>query len=381
MATWEGTVLERDDYEVFRDSVRRLAQAKIEPYAAQYDEASRFPEESLKAFKELDLISLPFREENGGQEADVLVQAICLEELARVCATSSLTLMVIWSAMSTVNRWGGETLVAEVLRPLSRGGLVASICLTEPHGGSDMWGAKTRAARDGSDWVLNGKKVWISNATRSDWYTVLCRTGEESFGVFVVHKDDPGVSFGTLEKKMGVCGNPTADVMFSNCRIPAHRCVGDPHSGSEYMTAALTYARPMIAAQALGIAQGALDCAIDYVKSRELFGKPVSSYQITKAKIADLSTRIEAGRQLLYRACEAVENGEPNARTQASMAKLFCSETAMATTVEAVQMFGGAGYVRDYPVERMMRDAKITQIYEGTSEIQKLIIAKSVIGK
>lgn len=374
-------MLDRSDYDAFRDNVRRLALEEIGPHAASYDEEARFPEESLKAFKHLDLISLPFREANGGQEADVLVQAICLEELARVCATSSLTLMVIWSAMSTVNKWGGEELVSEVLRPLAKGDMVASICLTEPHGGSDMWGAKTRAARDGDDWVINGRKVWISNATRSDWYTVLCRTGDDSFGVFVVHKDDPGVSFGTLEKKMGVRGSPTADVIFSNCRIPGHRCVGDPEKGYDYMTGALTYARPMIAAQALGIAQGALDCALDYIKNRELFGKPLAGYQITKAKIADLSTRIEAGRQLLYRACEAVEGGEPDARTLASMAKLFCSEAAMATTVEAVQMLGGAGYVRDFPAERMMRDAKITQIYEGTSEIQQLIIAKAVLAR
>lgn len=372
-------MLNREDYEAFRSSVRRMTEDRIAPHAAAYDEEGRFPEESFRAFKELDLVALPLRESHGGSEADVLVQAISLEEIARVCASSSLTLMVIWSGLNSVNRWGGDRLLDEVIAPAARGEVVASICLTEAHGGSDMWGAKTTARRDGDDWILNGKKSWISNATRSDWYTVLCRTGENTFGVFSVHKEDPGLSFGTLEKKMGVRGSPTADVNLENCRIPGYRAVGDPEKGYEYITRSLTYARPMIAAQALGIAQGALDGAIAYTKEREVFGRPLSSYQMTKGTIAELATKIEAARQLLYRACEAVENGEEGARTLASMAKLTCSNVAMETTVECVQLHGGAGYVRDYPAERMMRDAKITQIYEGTSEIQKLIIAKSVL--
>ncbi|GAD56930.1 acyl-CoA dehydrogenase family protein [Limimaricola cinnabarinus] len=372
-------MLDREDYEAFRSSVRRLAEDKIAPHAASYDEESRFPEETLEAFKELDIVGLPLRESHGGNAADVLVQAICLEEVARVCATSSLTLMVIWSGLNPINIWGGDKLADEVIAPAVRGDVVVSICLTEAHGGSDMWGAKTTARRDGDEWIINGKKSWISNATRSDWYTVLCRTGETTFGVFVVHKDDPGLSFGRLEKKMGMRGSPTADVNFENCRIPGHRAVGDPEKGYDYITSSLTRARPMIAAQALGIAQGALEGAVSYTNEREIFGKPVSSYQMTKGTIAELATKIEAARQLLYRACEAVENGEGNARMLASMAKLTCSNVAMETTVEAVQLHGGAGYVRDYPAERMMRDAKITQIYEGTSEIQKLIIAKSIL--
>jgi alkylation response protein AidB-like acyl-CoA dehydrogenase len=367
---------DRQVHEAFRQNVRRLAAKKIAPFAAAYDREKRFPEESLTAFKELDLVALAFDEAVGGQAGDVLSQSIVLEELARVCATSSLTLMVIWAGLVPIAKNGSQRLRDEIVRPAMKGDTVASICLSEPHGGSDLFGLKTRAEMKSDQWVLKGQKRFISNATRSDWYTVLAATGEKAFGLFAVHKDDKGLSFGKREDKLGIRGSPTADVIFDDCRIPEYRCVGAPGKGHEYITASLSYTRVLIGAQALGIAQGAFDAAIQYTSERTQFGKPIAQFQMLRGKVADLATQIEAGRSLLYRAASAIDAGEKEARSLASMAKLFCSDTAMEVTTQAVQLHGGVGYTTDFPVERMMRDAKITQIYEGTNEIQRLIIAK-----
>lgn len=365
-------------YEQFRANVRRLATAKIAPHAAAYDEEARFPEESLKAFKELDLVSLAFDEEIGGQAGDVLTQSITLEELGRVCASSSLTLMVIWAGSVPVAKHGSAKLRDEVIRPAVKGDTVFSICLTEPQTGSNLFALKTRAEKKGNEWVLKGQKRFISSATRSDWYTVLARTGEKTFGLFVVHKDDPGLSFGKKERKLGIRGSPTADVIFDDCRIPEHRCVGDPVKGYDYITDSLSYTRILIGAQALGIAQGAFDAAVTYTSGREQFGQVISRFQMIRGIVADLATKIEASRSLLYRAAQALDAKNPSARSLASMAKLLCSDTAMEVATQAVQLHGGVGYTCDFPVERMMRDAKITQIYEGTNEIQRLIIAKNI---
>ena len=374
-------MLEREDYEEFRNAVRRLAEARIQPHAADVDEKKRFPEEALTAFKELQLVTLPVDEAVGGQSGDLLAQCICLEEIARVCATSSLTLMVIWAGLGPIASYGSRKLVDEVMASATGGDFVASICLTEAQGGSDVWGARTRAEFKNGRWVINGQKRFISNATRSDWYTVLARTGEDTYGVFAVHRSDPGLKTGKVESKMGIRGNPTADVIFEDCAVDEYRLLGDAKQGRRYITDSLTYTRPLIGAQALGIAQGALDAAIRYVKEREVFGQQLARFQMIRGTIADLATEVEAARQLLYRSCLAGENNEPEARTLASMAKLFCSNVAMRVTTEAVQLHGGAGYLTDFPVERMMRDAKITQIYEGTSEIQKLVIAKAMLSK
>jgi len=372
-------MLERHEYEMFRDSVRRLAVDRIEPHAAAVDKEARFPEEALQAFKELQLVGLPVDEEYGGQGADSLAQVIALEEIGRVCATSSVTLMVIWAGMMPIARHGSPEIISQTVKPAMEGDTVFSICLTEAHGGSDVWGAKTRAeSRDGG-WLLNGQKRYISNATRSEWYTVLARTGEDAFGIFAVHKDDAGVSFGALESKMGIRGNPTADLILDDCHIPEDRCLGEPDRAQEYITNSLTYARPLIGAQALGIAQGAIDASVAYAKERKVFGQKMARFQMVRSTLADLATKVEAARQLLYRACLAAEEGDPEARIFASKAKLFCSNVAMEATTEAVQIHGGAGYLMDFPVERMMRDAKITQIYEGTSDIQKLIISSSML--
>ncbi len=370
--------MDRESYEAFRDGVRRLAVSKIEKHAADYDRQARFPEESLQAFKELSLVSLAFPESCGGQGGDVLSQAIALEELGRVCATSSVTLMVIWAGLVPVAKHGSSRLVDDVIRPAMSGDTVASICLTEPDGGSNLFALKTRAEKVDGGWVLNGRKRFISNATRSDWYTVLARTGEKTLGLFSVHKDDPGLSLGARETKMGIKGSPTADVIFENCRLPEHRVIGEPDQGYRYITDSLTWTRVLIGAQALGISQGALDQTVKYTSEREQFGETISRLQMVRGMVADMATETEAGRALLYRAAEAIDNGEAAARSLASMAKLFCSDTAMRSTTTAVQLHGGAGYLADFPVERMMRDAKITQIYEGANEIQRLIIAKNV---
>lgn len=366
------------DYREFRDNLRRLALDKVAPHAAAYDRDGRFPEESLEAFKQLGLVGLAFNENNGGQGGDVLAQCIALEEIARVCASSSLTLMVIWAGLVPVAKHGGPELIEKVVRPAMAGGTVASICLTEPHCGSDLFGLKTTAKRDGSDWLINGQKRYISNAGRSDWYTVLARTSEKKFGLFSVHRDDPGFVVGKKETKLGIKGSPTADLNFDDCRIPGFRAVGDETKGYDYISDSLTWTRTLIGAQALGIAQGALDQAVKYTSERQQFGQILSKFQMLRGMIAEMATAIEAGRSLLYCAAQAIDQGDPNARKLGSMAKLFCSDTAMKATVDALQMHGGAGYMADFPIERMMRDAKITQIYEGANEIQKLIVAKEV---
>ncbi len=364
----------------FRENVRRLAVERIAPFAAEVDRDARYPEEAIAAFKELGLAGLPYSEDLGGQDGDLMAQVICLEELGRVCATSSLTLMVNWAGFGPIANYGSHDLAREIIPAGAAGDTMASICLTEPQGGSNLWGLTTRAVPDRGDWVLNGRKRFISNATRSDWYTVLARTGEKDFGVFAVHRDRPGLSFGRLESKMGIRGSPTADVIFEDCRVPADHVVGDPTKGKRYITESLTYSRPLIGAQALGVAQGALDQAVAYTSERQQFGQKVSRFQMVRGRIADMAVQVESARALLYRAADAVQHASADARALASMAKLLCSEVAMAVTTDAVQLHGGYGYLQDYPVERMMRDAKITQIYEGTSDIQRLIIAKDVYG-
>jgi alkylation response protein AidB-like acyl-CoA dehydrogenase len=373
--------MDQDTYEQFRSSVRRLAVEKVAPHAAEVDRSRNLPEASLKAFRDANLIGLPFPEEFGGQGGDLMAQVIAIEEIACVCATSAVTLFTSWIVLDPLVRYGSKHLIEEIVRPVASGQKVAAWCLTEPTGGSDLAGIKTRAEKTPDGWVLNGSKRFITNATWADWYMVLARTGEKrTFGIFAVHRDDPGISFGTKERKMGIRGSPTADVMLDNCKISDERVVGDPCKGYEYMNIGLTNSRPVIAAEALGIAQGALDEAVKYTKERVQFGQPVSRFQMIRGMVADMAIKVESSRALLYRAVEMVEHDPVKARAFASMAKTLCSDTAMSVTTDAVQLHGGYGYLEDYPVERMMRDAKITQIYEGTNQIQRLIIAKHVYG-
>jgi alkylation response protein AidB-like acyl-CoA dehydrogenase len=371
---------DREVHDEFRSNMRRLAVQKVAPHAAEIDRTRSVPKAAFEAFRDAGLLGLPYPEEFGGQGGDLLSQVIAVEEVARVCATSGLTLMTGWAALDPLVRFGASELVREIIVPVAAGKVLAGWCLTEPAGGSDVSALKTKAERRGNGWVINGTKRFITNATWADWYLVLTRTGDKTFGIFMVHRDDPGISFGKLEAKMGLRGSPTADVIFDNCQVSADRAVGDTTKGYENMMVSLTNSRPLIAAQALGIAQGALDEAVKYTLGRKQFGQPVARFQMIRGMVAEMAVKVESSRALLYRAVEMTLHDPVKARAYASMAKMLCSDTAMSVATDAVQLHGGYGYLEDYPVERMMRDAKVTQIYEGTNQIQRLIIAKHVYG-
>jgi alkylation response protein AidB-like acyl-CoA dehydrogenase len=365
-------------YNEFRNMLVRLTRERVVPHAAEVDRTSKPPTKAVEAFKEVGLLGLPFDVSLGGQNGDLMSQVIAVEEVSRGCASSGLTLMTSWAALDPLHRFGSDALKQEVIPPVARGECMSAWCLTEPHGGSNVAGIKTSARLERGRWVINGTKRFITNAGWASWYLVLAKTEEKRMGIFMVHKDDPGIAIGAPEDKMGLRGSPTADVIFDDCLIPEHRVVGDAVAGYEHMMTSLTISRPLIAAQALGIAQGALDEAVKYTQERKPFGEPVSRYQLTRAMVADMAVKIESARALLYRAVEYANSGTETARYYASMAKMLCSDVAMDVTIQAVQLHGGYGYLREYPVERMMRDAKITQIYEGTNQIQKMIIAKHV---
>ena len=369
-----------DVYEQFRESMRRLALDKIAPHAAEVDRSSIPPDAAYDALAQAGMISLPYPEAVGGQEGDLLSQVIVVEESSRACATAGLAVLTTWAATEPIFRFGAPDLIEEVIPACATGEKKASWCLTEPRGGSDLLGLVTRAEPSGGGWVLNGTKRFISGATWSDWYLILARTGEKQHGLFVTHKDEPGISFGKLESKMGVRGSPTADVILEDCFIPANRVVGDPMLGYPNIMASLCTSRPLVAAQGLGIAQGGLDEAISYTKEREQFGQPLARFQMVQGMIADMTLKVESARAMLYRAIEVMERHPAKARGFASMAKLICTDAAMSVTTDAVQLHGGYGYLHEYPVERMMRDAKVTQIYEGTNQIQRLLIAKHAYG-
>lgn len=362
--------------EDFRRQVRRLAEEKIKPHAAEVDDEARFPTESIEACKALALNGLPFPEALGGCDGDLLSQVIAVEEIARVCASSALVMLIPWAALTPLVWFGNETLKRRIVPKVAAGEVGASFCLTEPGGGSDLPGLKTRAQRVGDGWLLNGQKRFISNVGWSEWYAVLAKVDEKAFGVFMVHRDDPGFSIGRHERKMGNRGSPTADILLDDCLIPDDRVVGDPTKGYDYMMQTLTYTRPLVSAQALGIAQGALDEAVAYTSERTQFNSKVSRFQMVRGMVADMTIQVEAARALLYRAVDMAGANDDKARSFASMAKTFCSDTAMSVSIEAVQLHGGYGYMKDYPVERMMRDAKVSQIWEGTNQIQRLLIAK-----
>ncbi|MFM2280764.1 MAG: hypothetical protein RLZZ444_2995 [Pseudomonadota bacterium] len=367
-----------DEADAFRDTVRRIARERIEPLAAELDRTGGPPQKSFDVFRETGLLGLGLPEEFGGSGGDLMMQAIAVEEVARVCSASALTMSLGWGTLDPLVKFGDEALKRQIIPDVAAGLQKTAWCITEPQGGSDMAAMTTRAVATADGFVLNGVKRFITNAGWADWYLVVARTDEKDFGIFMVHRDDPGISFGANEKKMGLRGSPTADVNFNDCRIPADRAVATS-GGLSKMSKSLTHSRPVIAAQALGVAQGALDQAVAYVKERQSMGQPLSRYQMVRGQIGDMTIRVEGARALLYRAIERAALGTQDSRALASMAKTMCSDVAMSVAVDAVQLHGGYGYLEDYPVERMMRDAKITQIYEGTNEIQRLIIAKHVL--
>ncbi|MHB9861270.1 acyl-CoA dehydrogenase family protein [Streptomyces sp. YIM S03343] len=376
-----------EEHDMLRDAVRALVEAKISPYAAAVDEEARFPQEALDALVAGDLHAVHVPEEYGGAGADALATVIVIEEVARGCVSSSLIPAVNKLGSLPVILSGSEDLKKRYLVPLAKGDVMFSYCLSEPEAGSDAAGMTTKAVRDGDHWVLNGVKRWITNAGVSEYYTVMAVTdpARRSRGIsaFVVEKSDEGVSFGAPEKKLGIKGSPTREVYFDDVRIPADRMIGEEGTGFATAMKTLDHTRITIAAQALGVAQGAFDYAKGYVQERRQFGKPIADFQGVQFMLADMAMKIEAARQLTYAAAAkservAVGGRENDLTFQGAAAKCFASDVAMEVTTDAVQLLGGYGYTRDYPVERMMRDAKITQIYEGTNQVQRIVMARNL---
>ncbi|MYS86660.1 acyl-CoA dehydrogenase family protein [Embleya scabrispora] len=371
-----------EEHDMLRDAVRSLAEAKIAPWAAEVDELGRFPVEAREVLEANDLHAVHVPETYDGSGADALSTVIVIEEVARVCASSSLIPAVNKLGSLPVQLSGSEELKVKYLGALARGEGMFSYCLTEPEAGSDAAGMKTRAVRDGDTYVLNGVKRWITNAGISQYYTVMAVTdpGQRSRGIsaFVVDKDDEGVSFGAPEKKLGIKGSPTREVYFDNVRIPAERMIGEPGTGFSTAMRTLDHTRITIAAQALGIAQGALDYAKGYVRERKQFGKAIAEFQGIQFMLADMAMKLEAARQLTYAAAARSERDDNDLRFFGAAAKCYASDAAMEITTDAVQLLGGYGYTRDYPLERMMRDAKITQIYEGTNQVQRIVMARNL---
>ncbi|NUU23278.1 MAG: acyl-CoA dehydrogenase [Streptomycetaceae bacterium] len=371
-----------EELEMLRDSVRALAEAKIAPFAAEVDEQGRFPQEALDALTANDLHAVHIPEAYGGSGADALATVIVIEEVARVCASSSLIPAVNKLGTMPLMLSASEELKKQYLAPVARGEAMFSYCLSEPEAGSDAAGMKTRAVRDGDFYVLNGVKRWITNAGVSEYYTVMAVTDPDKrskgISAFVVEKSDEGVSFGAPEKKLGIKGSPTREVYLDNVRIPASRMIGDEGTGFATAMATLDHTRVTIAAQALGIAQGALDYAKGYVAERKQFGKPIADFQGVQFMLADMAMKLEAARALTYQAAAKSERGDDDLTFFGAAAKCYASDAAMEITVDAIQLLGGYGYTRDYPVERMMRDAKITQIYEGTNQVQRIVMARNL---
>jgi alkylation response protein AidB-like acyl-CoA dehydrogenase len=371
------------EHEELRVALRRFAEEGIAPNAAEADATAEYPWKSFAAYRDSGFIRLPYPEEYGGDGGDLVAYAMLVEEVARVCASSSLFVMIPRLAIEAILMFGSDEMKDRIVPRLATGEWQGSYCLSESHAGSDVASMRTRAVRDGDDYVLNGSKAWITNAGVSDFYTVFAKTdpdaGSRGISAFVVEADRPGFSVAKLESKMGMRGSPTGEIRFDDVRIPAENLIGEEHRGFQYAMAALDGSRPLVGAQAVGIAQGALDAAARYVTDREQFGQRVSEFQGVQFMLADMATRIEAARLLVYSACARLDAGLPGTSKASAMAKLFAADTAMSVTTDAVQLFGGAGYTTDFPVERMMRDAKVTQIYEGTNQIQRMVIGRRLL--
>ena len=370
------------EHEALREAVRGLAEKEIAPHAAEVDEQERFPHEALTALVRSGFHAVHIPQAYGGEGADSVATCVVIEEVARVCASSSLIPAVNKLGTMGLLLTGSEELRKQVLPSVATGSMV-SYALSEREAGSDAAGMRTRARLDGDHWVLNGTKCWITNAGESTWYTVMAVTdpdrGASGISAFVVHQDDPGFSVGSKERKLGIRGSPTREIYFEDCTIPAERIIGEPGSGFKTALQTLDHTRPTIGAQAVGIAQGAVDSSIAYVKQRKQFGKLIADFQGVQFMLAEMAMKTEAARQLVYVAAARAERGENKLGFISSASKCFASDVAMDVTTDAVQLFGGYGYIRDFPVERMMRDAKITQIYEGTNQIQRMVMARALL--
>jgi alkylation response protein AidB-like acyl-CoA dehydrogenase len=374
-----------EEHQAIREAVRAVCEGKVAPNAAAADETGEFPQASFDALRAGDFHAPHIPVEYGGAGADALATAIVIEEIARVCTSSSLIPGVNKLGTMPLLLAGSAEVKQHYLPPVARGDAMFSYCLSEPEAGSDVAAMRTRAVRDGDGWVLDGVKRWITNAGVSEYYTVFAVTdpdaGARGISAFVVEKSDPGVSFGAPEKKLGIKGSPTREVYFDGVRLPDSRRVGEVGTGFVTAMRTLDHTRVTIAAQAVGIAQGALDHGLRYVQERQQFGRAVAEFQGIQFMLADMAMKLEAARHLTYVAAGKSERDEPDLTYFGAAAKCFASDAAMQITVDAVQLLGGYGYTKDFPLERMMRDAKITQIYEGTNQVQRIVVARKLLGR
>ncbi|MDP9294387.1 MAG: acyl-CoA dehydrogenase family protein [Actinomycetota bacterium] len=369
-----------DEQVAFRDTIRQIVRERVEPRAVEIDAKAEYPWDLRRLFAEHDLLGLPFDTEYGGTGTGALTLNLAIEEIAKACASSALILMVQELGTLPIRLFGSDELKTRFLPKCASGEWSPAFALSEPEAGSDPGGMITSARRDGDEWVINGTKNWITNLGIADFYVVFAVTSRDSkrISAFVVEADRAGFSVGKLEHKLGIKGSPTGQPIFEDVRVPHENLIGTEGKGLSVALQTLDHSRLGVAAQAVGIAQGATDYAAGYARERKQFGKPISEFQAIQFKLADMETHTAAARELLYKACAKVDRHEPDMGKYSAMAKLFASDTAMAVTIEAVQVLGGYGYVSEYPVERFMRDAKITQIYEGTNEIQRLVIARTL---
>jgi alkylation response protein AidB-like acyl-CoA dehydrogenase len=373
-----------DEQRSFRDVMRSFVDERIAPNAARYDREQIYPKDSFDACVEMELPSLGVPEKFGGAGADMVTQAIMVEEIARGCASTSVTILISKLGMLPVMNFGSDELKQKYLPGVAAGEIQASYCLSEVDAGSDVASMRCRAERDGDDYILNGSKYWITNAGISDTYTVFAKTdptaGSRGISCFLVEKEW-GLEFPKFEDKMGLRASPTGEVVLNDVRVPAANRIGEEGEGFKIAMHTLDRSRPTIGAQAVGIAQGAIDYAGTYMKGRKAFGTSISDFQGLRFMLADMAIRNEAARALVYRACATIDAGDPdNALSYlGASAKSFASDTAMSVTIDAVQLLGGYGFTKEFPVERFMRDAKITQIYEGTNQVQRIVVAKHLL--
>jgi alkylation response protein AidB-like acyl-CoA dehydrogenase len=374
-----------DEQREIRDLVRTIARERIAPRAAEIDKSAEFPWDVVELFREHELFGILYDEEYGGLGASALMGLIAIEEVSKVCATSGLIIAVQELGSLALKLAGTEEQKERWLPRLASGEWLAAYALTEPGSGSDSAAMRTEARRDGDEYVLNGSKRFITNAGVAELYTVFAKTdpgaGHSGISAFVVEASAPGFEVGRIEPKMGIKGSTTGEVFFNDCRIPVGNLIGEEGEGFKVAMRVLDRSRPGIGAQGLGLAQGATDYALEYAKSRETMGKPIAEHQLVAATLADMETKCEAARGLLYKCGQLIDDGADGSELAkiSAMAKLYCTDVAMEVTTDAVQILGGYGYIQEYPVERMMRDAKITQIYEGTNQIQRLVIAREMV--
>ena len=379
-------------HEMARQLFKDFAENEVKPLAQEVDEQHRFPRETVEKMAKYGFLGIPVPKEYGGQGCDILTYAMCVEELSKVCGTTGVIVSAHTSlCVDPILTFGTEEQKQKYVVPLAKGEKLGAFGLTEPGAGTDAQGQQTKAVLDGDEWVLNGSKCFITNGKEADVYVIFAVTGKiekrgrmmKEISAFIVEKGTPGFTFGTKENKMGICGSSTYELIFQDCRIPKENLLGAQGKGFNIAMHTLDGGRIGIAAQALGLAEGALETTINYVKERKQFGKAIGQFQNTQFQLADMATKVEAAKLLVYKAARKKDEFKTNPKIsysfEAAQAKLYAAEVAMEVTTKAVQLHGGYGYIKEYDVERMMRDAKITEIYEGTSEVQRMVISANIL--